>query len=84
MAALWWWRDEALQQQVLVGLGLLLLAGAWRHLAAVLGRPGPASDPGALARFTGIPSALWQASFALVLALTTWLVVIEVLAMLTG
>ena len=35
--ALWWWRDDALQQQVLVGVGLLLLVGAWRHLATMLG-----------------------------------------------
>lgn len=73
--ALWWWRDDALQQQVLVGVGVLLLIGAWRHLATLLPRPEPASDPGALARVTGVPALLWVASFALVLAGATWLVV---------
>lgn len=72
-AALWWWRDDALQQQVLVGVGLLLLVGAWRHLATMLGGIEPRSDPGSLARTTGVPAVLWVASFALVLAGATWL-----------
>ena len=84
VAAVWWWQNDALQQYVLLGVGFLLLVGSWRHLSAVLGRPGPTSDPGALARLTGLPSALWQASFALVLAPVTWWAVIEVLAMLRG
>ena len=84
VAALWWWQHDALQQYVLLGVGFLLLAGAWRHLAAVLGRPGPGSDPGALAGFTGLPSALWQASFVLALAPVTWWAVAGVLTMLRG
>lgn len=84
LAALWWWREDSLQQHVLVGTGLVLLAGAWRHLASVLGRVGPASDPGALARLTGIPVLLWQAGFVAVLGLATWVVAVEVLAVLGG
>lgn len=72
-AALWWWRDDALQQQVLVGLGALLLVGAWRHLATMLGGIEARSDPGSLARATGVPAVLWVGSFALVLAGATWL-----------
>ena len=30
--ALWWWRDDAVQAQVLVATGIVLLVGAWRHL----------------------------------------------------
>lgn len=84
VAALWWWRDEAVQHHVLAAIGIVLLVGAWRHLVTVLGRPEPTSDPGALARFTGVPSVLWQASFALVLGLSTWLAVAGVLSMLSG
>lgn len=82
LGALWWWRDDALQQHVLVGIGVVLLAGAWRHLVGVLGRVGPSSDPGALASLTGIPVVLWQVGFVVVLALATWVVGTEVLAVL--
>jgi hypothetical protein len=77
-AALWWWRDDALQAQVLVGLGILLVAGAWRHLAAVFADRSQGSDPGVLAALTRVPRAVWNASFALVCAAATWLVVVEV------
>lgn len=80
--ALWWWRDDAVQQQVLVGVGILLLVGAWRHLATVLTGVEPGSDPGVLARTTGVPAALWLASFALVLAGATWLAVVQILDLL--
>ena len=48
--ALWWWRDDALQAQVLVGIGIVLLVGAWRHLGAVLRSRDRGSDPAVLAR----------------------------------
>ena len=35
--ALWWWRDDGLQAQVLVATGIVLLVGGWRHLGAVHG-----------------------------------------------
>ncbi|NYF97142.1 M50 family metallopeptidase [Janibacter cremeus] len=83
VAALWWWREDGLQQHVLVGTGLVLLAGAWRHLASVLRRVGPSSDPGALARLTGIPVLVWQVGFVAVLALASWIVGSEVLTVLS-
>lgn len=83
-AALWWWRDDALQQQVLVGLGALLLVGAWRHLATMLGGIEARSDPGSLARATGVPAVLWVGSFALVLAGATWLAASRLLGVMGG
>lgn len=77
--ALWWWRDDQVQQHVVVGLGVLLLVGAWRHLAAAVRGRDPRSDAGALARLTGVPRVLWHLSFALVLALASWLATSELL-----
>ena len=84
VGALWWWRDDAVQTQMLTGVGLLLLVGAWRHLAAVVRGPSPTSDPAVLAASTRVPAGLWLASFVLVMGLATWPVVVGVLAMLTG
>lgn len=78
-AALWWWRDDSLQQQVLVGAGILLLVGAWRHLGTMLTGIESSSDPGVLARATGVPAAVWLFTFALVLAGATWMAVAQVL-----
>ncbi|GAA5017404.1 M50 family metallopeptidase [Terrabacter aeriphilus] len=78
-AALWWWRDETLQSQVLVGLGLVLVVGAWRHLGAVLEDRSAGSDPGVLAALTRVPRLVWNATFVLVAAAATWLVGAEVL-----
>lgn len=72
--ALWWWRDDALQAPVLLGLGAVLVVGAWRHLGAVFVGGGPESDPGVLAQLTGVPKFLWNLSFATVCALATWVV----------
>lgn len=81
-AALWWWRDDALQTQVLVGLGVVLVVGAWRHLAAVHHDRGRSSDPAVLAALTPVPRAAWNLSFAVVCALSTWVVASEVVATL--
>ena len=70
-AALWWWRDDALQATVLVALGVVLLVGAWRHLAAVAGSRDRSSDPAVMATLTQVPRGLWTASFALVCAAAT-------------
>lgn len=72
VAALWWWRDVQVQQHVLVGVGVVLLVGAWRHLATVMGDRSPRTDPGALTRLTHVPRLLWLASFVLVCAAATW------------
>lgn len=84
LGALWWWREDAVQQHVLVGVGTVLIAGAWRHLGTVLGRVDPTSDPGVLGRLTGVPVLVWQASFVLVLLVSSWTVGSEVLAVLRG
>ncbi|KRE38639.1 hypothetical protein ASG73_05730 [Janibacter sp. Soil728] len=76
-ASLWWWGDDTLQARLLVGVGVLLLVGAWRHLGSMFPHVEAGSDPGVLARATGIPAPLWVASFVLVLAAATWLVVAE-------
>lgn len=74
LGALWWWRDDALQAQVLLGVSILLLVGAWRHLGAVFSGGGAGSDPAVLRQLTGLPVLVWNTSFALVLAAGTWLV----------
>ncbi|HET9634030.1 MAG TPA: M50 family metallopeptidase [Terrabacter sp.] len=81
-AALWWWRDDALQTQVLVGLGVVLVVGAWRHLGAVLRDHSRSSDPAVLAALTPVPRALWNLSYVVVCALATWVVTAEVVATL--
>lgn len=76
--ALWWWRDDTVQAQVLIGVGIVLLVGAWRHLAAVLPDRTRISDPGVLVALTHVPRVVWNGSFVVVTALATWLVVAEV------
>ncbi len=75
--ALWWWRNDALQPQVLFGVGVVLLIGGWRHLLTVRGDRGRGSDPAVLAWLTSVPRAVWNASFVVVFALATWLVAAE-------
>lgn len=81
-SALWWWRDDALQAQVLLGLGLVLIVGAWRHLGAVAGDRTRVSDPGMLARLTHVPRLVWTATFALVCAAGTFLAATQVVTLL--
>jgi hypothetical protein len=72
--ALWWVGSPQLQGQVVVGVGLVLIVGAWRHLGAVVAATDPAvSDPGVLARLTRVPRVVWNTSFAVLLAWATWL-----------
>ncbi|HEX5969030.1 MAG TPA: M50 family metallopeptidase [Intrasporangium sp.] len=80
--ALWWWRDDLLQAQVLVGSGIVLVIGAWRHLAAVAGTSNRSSDPGVLASLTYVPRVVWNLSFAIVCVAATWLVGTQVLSAL--
>ena len=76
--ALWWWRDDALQAQVLMGLGLVLVAGGWRHLGAVLRTRDRSSDPAVLAAMTRVPKVLWTLSFVVVCTAATALALREV------
>ncbi len=73
--ALWWWRSDELQAGVLVGVGVVLIVGAWRHLGAVASSRGRSrgSDPDQLARLTPLPAAFWVLSFAVALLAATWL-----------
>lgn len=78
--ALWWWRDNAVQAEVLVGAGIVLLVGAWRHVGAVIAAHDRRSDPAVLAVLTHIPQALWNASFVLVCAAASALAAVQVSA----
>lgn len=73
VGTLWWWGDDALQAHVLVATGVVLVAGGWRHLAALVGagRRDRTSDPAVLARLTGMPRALWVLSFVAVMGAAT-------------
>lgn len=72
---LWWWGSPVLQGWVVQGAGIFLVAGAWRHLAAVAVRRSSDSDPAVLARLTRVPAGLWLGSFVVVLGVVTWRVV---------
>ncbi|MEO5983629.1 MAG: M50 family metallopeptidase [Pedococcus sp.] len=80
-ATLWWFGAPAVQGGVLLGTGAFLLAGAWRHLAAVLAHAGATSDPGVLASLTRVPRWCWHASFVLVLTASSWWALRSLLAM---
>ncbi len=80
IGALWWWRDDVLQEQVLIGAGLVLVIGAWRHVAAVVRHGDAADDPAVLARLTHVPRLIWNASFVAVAAGASWLVAVQLLA----
>lgn len=83
--ALWWQRDDALQAQVVIGAGVVLLVGAWRHLGAVLGARGDGtSDPAVLARLTVVPRLVWNTSFVLVSLGATWVTVATLLGATTA
>ena len=84
VGSLWWWRSDLLQAQVLVGAGLVLVVGGWRHVAAVVGHGTATDDPGVLARLSHLPRAAWNLSFVLVTGLATWLVVVQLLAATQG
>lgn len=80
VGVLWWLGADAAQQWVLLGAGLVLIVGAWRHLAAVAGGGGRGDDPAVLARLTRIPKVLWLASFGLTCAAATWFAGRELMA----
>ena len=71
--ALWWWRIDTVQNGLLTGIGVVLVVGAWRHLAAVIRVGGRGSDPAVLATLTKVPATVWNLSFAVVCLLATLL-----------
>lgn len=70
--ALWWLADSSLVAAAVLCLGVFLLLGAWRHLVSVALHGDRSQDPGALARWTRVPAAVWIMVFALVLAAASW------------
>ena len=66
----------------LLGLGVVLVVGAWRHLAAVLSDRSRGSDPGVLTALTRVPRVVWNATFVAACALSTWVVATELVATL--
>lgn len=79
--ALWWSAAGELQAQAVVGVGVVLIVGAWRHLGAVLSsRDRGVSDPAVLARLTRVPRGVWNATFVVVLAGCSWAAARTVLA----
>jgi len=78
--ALWWWREDAFQAQVLVATGIVLLVGAWRHLGAVMSSRTRGSDPAVLAALTRLPTVVWTGSFVVVCAAASVLAAVDVAA----
>lgn len=72
LGALWWWREDLLQVQVLTGLAAVLVVGAWRHVIVAAADHSPGNDARVLARLTPIPRVLWLLTFAAVCAFATW------------
>lgn len=71
----WWYGSPGVVTALTLGAGAFLLLGAWRHLGAVMTSRRRSEDPGQLAQLTGIPAALWNLMFALVIgACTAWAV----------
>lgn len=79
---LWWWGDPTQQEQVVIGVGVVLVIGGWRHLGAVLRDRSRGSDPAVLATLTHVPRALWNLSFVVVCAGSAWLAGTQVLSAL--
>lgn len=69
---MWWAGDAELQSAAVCGLGIFLVLGGWRQWFNVVRFGDRRQDPGVLASLTRIPAALWNASFALVMAALTW------------
>ena len=84
VGALWWAGSPTTQSAVLLGVGLLLLVGAWRHVAVVWASRSRSDDHRALAALTGVPSALWVLSWALVCTAATWVGARAVVALLSA
>lgn len=69
---LWWSASATVQGYVLVGLGVLLVVGAWRHVYVAWRTGRAVDDHRVLAQLTGIPALGWLLSWVLVLGAVTW------------
>ncbi|MFT3942968.1 MAG: M50 family metallopeptidase [Ancrocorticia sp.] len=68
-----WWRENGLFSALIVlGVGMLLIIGAWRQLAAVIFRGGRGDDPAMLASLTSLPRSLWHLVLLILVTLPTW------------
>jgi hypothetical protein len=76
---LWWYRDDELQLQVVVAVGLVLVLGAWRHVLAVTSRGSRGDDPAVLAQLTRLPRVVWNLTFLGVITASSWVVVDQLL-----
>lgn len=72
VGALWWSGTPRWSAAAVVWLGAVLVVGAWRHLVAVAVHGDRDQDPGALARLTGVPAALWCLVMAVPVAACSW------------
>ena len=70
--ALWWFAGSAPVGAAVLGLGVFLLAGAWRQLVNVARHGDRSQDPGVLAARTHVPAAVWVLCLGAVLAAATW------------
>ena len=73
--ALWWWGGQW-RDGVVAGTGLALLVGAWDSLRDVAASRDPSQDHRTLAHLTRVPAGVWLASWFLVDAVATGVVVL--------
>ena len=73
--ALWWWGGQW-RDGVVAGTGLALLVGAWDSLRDVAASRDPNQDHRTLAHLTRVPAGVWLASWFLVDAAATGVVVL--------
>lgn len=73
--ALWWWGGPW-RDGVVAGVGLALIVGAWDSLRDVAASRDPQQDHRTLAQLTRVPAGVWLASWFLVDAVATGVVVL--------
>ncbi|MGC5616814.1 M50 family metallopeptidase [Georgenia sp. Z1491] len=72
VGGVWWWGGPEWAAVLTLAAGVVLLLGAWRHLAAVATSGRRGDDPAQLADLTSLPAWVWTATFAVVCAACTW------------
>ena len=71
-AALWWFEIGVFSELIVLGIGMILLIGAWKQFAAVVFRGGRSDDPSALVSLTFLPKPLWYLVIFILIAVPTW------------